>query len=52
MENYAALHNSEACMIKDDKFVGNTADEWEIIPLRPDLYSKKYNGSYLFLIIN
>lgn len=55
MEDNSALHSNEACMIEGDKFVGNTANftgEWEIVPLRPDLHSKKYNNSYLFLLIN
>ena len=36
---------SEDCLVEDNKFVGTTAEfneDWEIIPLRPDLRPKEY----------
>ena len=37
--------DNESCLVEDDKFVATTAkfnDQWEIIPLRPDLRPKEY----------
>lgn len=42
--NDSHLQINEACLVESDKFVGCTAkfdEEWNVIPLRPDLYPKE-----------
>ena len=42
--NDSNLQINEACLVESDQFVGCTAkfdDQWNVIPLRPDLYPKE-----------